>query len=222
MKSRQKNLIIIGSGDQAHIIADEVKRKKEFKVIGYIDEFKRKTKKNLNIKRIGGLKKLADIKKNFFCVIAIGQGNLRKNVVTKLSYLKIKVKWAKIISKNSIISPKVKIGEGSVIISGSVINSGTVIGKHCLINTGSKIDHDNFFDDYSSCGPSVTTGGNVKIGKYSHLGIGSTLKNNLTIEKSVVVGAGSLVIKNCKKNNVYFGNPVKKIRKLKKNENYLN
>ena len=91
-----------------------------------------------------------------------------------------------------------------------------------MINTGSKIDHDNFFDDYSSCGPSVTTGGNVKIGKYSHLGIGSTLKNNLTIEKSVVVGAGSLVIKNCKKNNVYFGNPVKKIRKLKKNENYLN
>ena len=45
MKSRQKNLIIIGSGDQAHIIADEVKRKKEFKVIGYIDEFKRKKKK---------------------------------------------------------------------------------------------------------------------------------------------------------------------------------
>ena len=61
MKSRQKNLIIIGSGDQAHIIADEVKRKKEFKVIGYIDEFKRKTKKDLNIKRIGDLKKLADI-----------------------------------------------------------------------------------------------------------------------------------------------------------------
>ena len=34
MKSRKKNLIIIGSGDQAHIIADEVKRKKEFKILG--------------------------------------------------------------------------------------------------------------------------------------------------------------------------------------------
>ena len=32
MKSRKKNLIIIGSGDQAHIIADEVKRIKEFKI----------------------------------------------------------------------------------------------------------------------------------------------------------------------------------------------
>jgi len=47
MKSRQKNLIIIGSGDQAHIIADEVKRKKEFKILGYIDELKKKNKKRL-------------------------------------------------------------------------------------------------------------------------------------------------------------------------------
>ena len=37
----------------------------------------------------------------------------------------------------------------------------TFIGKHVLINSGSIIEHDNKFDNYSSCGPGVVTGGEV-------------------------------------------------------------
>jgi sugar O-acyltransferase (sialic acid O-acetyltransferase NeuD family) len=221
MKSKLKNLILIGSGYHAKVIKDEVNRDKKYQVIGYVDDFKKDESKLESIRKIGRLINLRSLKKNHYCILAIGQGDLREKVINKIKKLKLKVKWATIISNDTIISPDVIINEGAVIISGSVISNGTIIGKHCLINTGSKIDHDNIFEDYSSCGPGVTTGGNVKIGKSSHIGIGSTIKNNLTIEKFVVIGAGSVVVKNCKKNHVYFGNPAKKIRLIKKNENYL-
>ena len=47
-------------------------------------------------------------------------------------------------------------------MSGCIINTGTKIGKHCIINTGSIIEHDNYFSNYTSTSPRVTTGGNVK------------------------------------------------------------
>ena len=40
-----------------------------------------------------------------------------------------KIKWEKIISKNSNLASGVKIGKGSMIISGSTINVGTIIGN---------------------------------------------------------------------------------------------
>ncbi len=57
--------------------------------------------------------------------------------------------------------------------------------------------------------------------KKSYIGLGSKIKNNILIENSVIIGSSSNVIKNCNKESIYFGNPAKKIRKKRKNENYL-
>ena len=66
---------------------------------------------------------------------------------------------------------------------GCVINNGVLIGDHCIINTSSSIDHDNIFCDFSSCGPGIISGGNVVIKERSHVGIGTVIKNNITIKK---------------------------------------
>ena len=106
-------------------------------------------------------------------------------------------------------------------MSGVVINTQTVIGEHCIINTSSSIDHDNKFKNFSSCGPGVVTGGNVTVGECSFLGIGSVVKHDIKIGKNSVVGGSSFVNKNCYDNYIYYGIPVKKIRKRKFDENYL-
>ena len=217
-----KKLILIGSGFHSKIVYDEILRQKKYKVLGYVSN---DIKKNHKIKKIKYLGKIKDLKKleskSFFCIIAIGQGDIREKILKEINKLNIKMKWEKIISKDAIISSNTKIGEGSVIISGSIINVGTKIGNHCLINTGSSIDHDNCFEDFSGCGPRTITGGNVNIGKRSYIGLGSVIKNNIKIQDITVIGASSLVIRNCKKNSIYFGAPAKRIREKKKDENYL-
>ena len=145
------------------------------------------------------------------------------NVIHIINYNKIykNFNWTTIISKNSTINGNVRIGKGSLIVSGSVINTGTKIGEHCLINTSSSIDHDNTFENYSSTGPGVTTGGNVELGQCSHLGIGSTVKHQISIGDNTIIGAQSMVLKNCNKNSVYYGIPAKKIRDREDNTKYL-
>ena len=81
--------------------------------------------------------------------------------------------------KDAIINNDVKINEGSAIMSGCIINTGTSIGKHCFINTSSSIDHDNKFEDFSSTGPGVKTGGNVIVNKNSYIGIRATVVHTI-------------------------------------------
>jgi sugar O-acyltransferase (sialic acid O-acetyltransferase NeuD family) len=211
-----KKIIIFGTGSHSKVVFSEIVKYKDYSVLGFVDGYLKKGKlievyKNKKYKNLGTIRDIKKLKK-IYGVIAVGRNYLRKKIFHEVKSIAKDFKWATIISKNSIINSNVKIGEGSVIISNSIINTGTKIGKHCLINTSSSLDHDNNFDDFSSTGPGVTTGGNVEVGKMSHLSIGCTIKNNIKIESNTIIGASSFVNKDCNKNSVYYGVPAKKIR----------
>lgn len=218
-----KKIIIVGLGSHAKVIADEISRNKKYKILGFIDAYKKNSLVRLFYKSLKVLGGLDFFKKKikFETVIAIGSNHERFSIFKKLKKIKKNIKWAKIISKNAIISKSIKIGEGSVIISGSIINTGTKIGCHCLINSGSIIEHDNNLGDFSSTGPGAKTGGNVQIGYMSFIGIGSSINHNIKIEENVVIGGNSFVNKNCKKNSTYVGLPAKKISSRSHNQKYL-
>ena len=218
-----KKIIIIGLGSHAKVVADEINRSKKYKILGFVDAYKKISYMKpfyKNLKVLGGLDFLKKKTKSE-TIMTIGSNHKRISILNKLSRNKQIIKWAKIISKNAIISESVKIGEGSVIISGSIINTDTKIGCHCLINTGSIIEHDNFLGDFSSTGPGVQTGGNVQIGNESFIGMGSSIRHNIKIGKNVVIGANSFVNKDCQKNSTYFGLPAKRISSRTDSQKYL-
>ena len=115
------------------------------------------------------LRRYTKTKKKLYCHIAIGSNYVRNKIYKKLIHQFPKIKFITLKSKKAIISEITSIGEGSLIMPGVIINTQSEIGKNCIINTGSIIEHDNFFDDFSSCGPGVVTGGNVIVEKFSHL-----------------------------------------------------
>ena len=218
-------VVIIGTGGHSKVVSDEISRLKNYKVVGYIDEMKKvgsKVNKFLKANILGKLDDLKKInKKHYQYFIAIGDNFRRKRVYEYILKKKIPIKWAKIISKDTIISKNSVISEGALIVSGSIINVNTHIGKHCIINTGSKIDHDNYFEDFSSCWTQCYDRGNVRVNQLSHLGIDTTIRHNIIIKDNTIVGAKSYVNKNCKSNSVYYGRVAKKIRDRKKGEKYL-
>lgn len=218
-------IVLFGSGDHAKILISEIEKIKKFKIVGVVD--KKLNKKNKALLKKNSIKYLGDIK-NFFNfhykkktkgLIGVGNNFIRQKIFKEIISYKKNFKWIKIISTNSIINKNVLIGDGTTIISGTVINTGTKIGKHCLINTKSLIDHDNNFDDFSSTGPSAITGGNVKVGKRSHLGIGSITLNGIMIGTDTIIAEKSFVNQKCKNNSIYFGRPAKwKKTRLKKDK----
>ena len=210
-----KNIAIFGAGDQAKIVANEIKNYKNYRIRFFItNDIKKKIKGILNYDVIS-LKEAIKKQEEFqYGIIAVGDINLKIKIFNKAkNYLK-KIKWLKIISKYSNIDKSVKIGEGSFIMNGVTINLNAKIGKHCLINTSSIIEHDCKINNFVNCSPKTLLLGNVTVNSNSYIGANSTIIENIRIGKNVIIGANSLVNKNCLDNYLYFGNPIKKIRKI--------
>jgi acetyltransferase EpsM len=215
----KKKLFIIGSGDHAKIIYEEAKNQKQYKLLGFLEENTNKiNKKNLinDFKLISKLK----LNKNIFFILGIGNNFKREKIIEKVSKLK-NINWATIISKKANLSKNTFVGEGTFIGQGVEICNNVTIGRHCIINTSTSIDHDNKFEDFSSTGPGVVTGGNVNVGKNSHIGIGAVVKNNIKINKNIIIGGNSFVNRSCIKQGTYLGSPVKFFKYITKNFNYL-
>lgn len=222
-----KKVAIIGSGEHAKKIAFEIDKIKNLKLVGFIDEKIKtgSTIQKINNKPIKVIDKLNGLKnvryKNIYFVIGIGSNYKRFKVVEEIKKKKLKLNWTEIVSNNAILNGNIKIGEGSVIFSGAIIANDSNIGKHCFIGPNSSLEHNNVFANFSSCGAGVNCGGRVKIGKYSFLGIGTSVKHQVSIEENCVIGGHSLILRNCKKNSLYFGVPAKKQKNWKFNYEYL-
>ena len=210
-----KNIIVFGGGGHGKVIADIIKKTSNYKFIGFIDNNLKAGTNIDNYKVLGNRSELKDIikKENIFGgVIGIGNNNLRSYVKNDIADLLKNFNFINCIHPSAIYPESVKFGQGNVIMAGSVINSSSVIMNHCIINTNSTIEHDCVINDFSSIGPAAVVGGNVKICKNANIGIGANIFNNVVVEENCLIGGGSLVNKNTKKNAVYFGVPAKYIR----------
>ena len=115
------------------------------------------------------------------------------------------------LAPNVILGKSNSIGEGSIICPNVIITTNVKIGKCAFINCGSNIGHDVIIDDFSSIMANVNISGKCKIGKRVFMGSKSTVIPGKKIDNDVVVGVGSVVIKNIINKQTVFGNPAAKI-----------
>lgn len=202
-----KDVIIIGAGGHAKVIADIIYKSGD-NLIGFLDDNLANKGKEIYLgkKVIGTTKDIEIYNKNYF-IIGIGNNSIRKKINNENN-----LKLYTAIHPSAIIAQDVKIGTGSVIMAGVVINPGTVIGKNCIINTSSSLDHDNLLEDYVHISPGAHLAGTVSVKEGTWICTGATIINNITIAQNNIIGAGSVVIKDInEENGTYVGVPVKKL-----------
>lgn len=210
-----KDIIIIGAGGHAKVIADIIYKSGD-NLIGFLDDnLSLQGKKIYLDKKVIGTTKDIDKYKEYYFVIGIGNNSIRKKINNENN-----LKLYTAIHPSAIIAQDVKIGTGSVIMAGVVINPGTVIGKNCIINTCSSLDHDNLLEDYVHISPGAHLAGTVSVKEGTWICTGATIINNITIAQNNIIGAGSVVIKDInEENGTYVGVPVKMlINKWVKND----
>ncbi|MBS5112855.1 MAG: acetyltransferase [Coprobacillus cateniformis] len=195
-----KKLVIIGASGHGKVIAD-IAVKNGYEDVIFLDD-------DETVKECAGFPvKGKTYEANKFDgdkVVAIGNAVIRE----KLSK---DIKCIILIHPDAVISRRVEIGEGTVIMAGAVVNSDAKIGKGCIINTGSSVDHDSVIGDFCHVSVGAHVAGTCHIGDKTWIGAGATVSNNVNICSGCMIGAGAVVIKNIEEVGTYIGCPVMRI-----------
>ena len=194
-----KKLIIIGASGHGKVIADIAVRNR-YKDIVFLDD-------DEGVRECAGfpvIGKTCEAKgMDGDKIVAIGNPKVRERIQKEISGV------ITLIHPNAVISRRVEIGEGSVIMAGAVINSDVVIGNGCIINTGASVDHDCRVGDYVHVSVGAHLSGTVAIGRRTWIGAGATVSNDVNICGDCMIGAGAVVIKDIDKPGTYVGVPAR-------------
>ena len=202
MKSK---LIVFGTGDISELITTFLKKESHYSIAGYcVEESFKKNTQNFLGAPVVSFEELSERfpPSKFKLFIAIGNNYVRERIFTEskekgysmISHVTesvthwddLKFGENALISGISSLQPFVKVGDNTFII-GSKIGHHSIIGNHTLL----------------SC---TTLGGNVKIGDYSFLGLNSAVQHDTVIGEKNIIGMGSNISQNTKKNEVYTAN----------------
>lgn len=199
-----KKLAIIGASGHGKVIAD-IAVKNGYKEIVFLDD-------NPNVQECAGFWVVGpseDVDKylDYDVIVAIGNASIRKKIHKQVG----KYRLTTLIHPQSVISRRVTIGKGTVVMAGAIINSDTKIGEGCIINTGASVDHDCNIGDFVHVSVGAHVAGTVTIGDGTWIGAGTTVSNNIVICSECMIGCGAVVVSNISESGTYVGGPVRKI-----------
>ena len=98
----------------------------------------------------------------------------------------------------------VEIGVNTAIDKGTFGN--TIIKDHVKIDNFVHVAHNCFIDENTVIAPMVCLGGSSKIGKGVYIGIGASIRQDITIGDNAFIAMGSVVIDDVKENEQVAGN----------------
>ena len=187
-----KNIAIIGAGGHGKVVG-EIALLNQYKVINFFDDKVNDIKK-FPFTISGSLDYLKDHLKDYDAYfIAIGENRIRFNIMEQL---KKKINIVSLVHPRSTISQFSSLGIGTCVMANAVINPGTLIKEGAIINTSASIDHDCIIEDFAHISPNCSLAGSVRVGKFSHLGTGTSVHPGIHIGNNVKTAVGSKVFKN--------------------------
>lgn len=219
-----QNIVIFGASGHGSVVLDCIEKEARYKVIGFVDSFKKKGTEVNGYEVLGSeydLPLLIDKYQIFGGIVAIGDNWTRNLVVDRILKIVPEFNYISAVHPSAQVGKDVQIGRGSVVMPGVTINANAIIANHCILNTNSSLDHDGFMNNFSSLAPNVCVGGNFILGKGSAICLGTNVIENITVGEHSVVGAGSLLVGNVSDCVVVYGAPAKMVRKRIPSEPYL-
>lgn len=207
-----KDIYIIGASGFGREVAWLIEELDEFNVIGFVDDNKEIQDKKINdIPVVGGISFLIDQKEETNVVIAIGNPTIRYKIYEQLKENK-NIKFPNIIAKDVRLSNTNEMGMGNIICTQSILTVNITLGNFNHINLDCTVGHDVILHDFVTVYPSVNISGNVEVGNYSELGTGTKIIQGKSVTENVIIGAGSVVIKDLIEKGTYVGLPVRKVK----------
>lgn len=95
-----------------------------------------------------------------------------------------------IVSTFAYVSPRARIGAGSIVMHGAIVNAGVTIGNNCIINSHSLVEHDSDVGDHCHIATRAVLNGGVRVGQGTFVGSGAIVREGVALGKQSVIGMG--------------------------------
>lgn len=202
-----KKLLIWGAGDQGIVTLDCALMMRTYSWIHFL-EIKEKGHRKLDTYQIYQ-ETTEDLPSLFHSfdevIVATGDNHLREQKTALLQAMNIPL--ATIIHPTAMISATASIASGCTILANAVVSANASIDTGCIINTSAIVEHDCIVEAFVNISPKAAMAGHTKIGRKSFLGIGSTIIDEITIGKEVIIGAGAVVLHDIPDHATAYGVP---------------
>lgn len=211
-----KDLVIFGAGGFGREIQWLIERinevKDEWNILGYIDDGINTDFEQDGYKVLGNTEWLLAQEKEISVACAIGNAKTRKRIIEKMEGME-NLSFPNLIDPSVQKSQRITMGKGNLICAGTIATVDIKIGDFNIINLDCTIGHDVVLDSFVTVYPSVNISGCVEVGECSELGTGSQIIQGKKIGVEVIVGAGSVIVKDIITSGTYVGIPARKLEK---------
>lgn len=209
------SVIVVGAGGHGTSTLDAVMlRTDQFRVVGIADANPARRGEALyGIPVLGGdscwagSDRLAEVGG---IVLGVGDNEVRRRVqwVAEQEGLVVAI----VVHPAASVSPRARLGAGTVALAGSIVNAGTIVGRGVILNTGSHVDHDCSIGDFAHVAPGVALAGRVTVGEGALIGVGAAVVPNVQVGDRATVGAGATILHDVPTREVWVGTPARRLR----------
>lgn len=211
-------IILIGCGEHARMIIDNIEDIDNIEVFGLISDKKEDVGKKVYGYPIIGTDDTVDtiflenpdLAGYFLAIGMLFNGNMevRSKMAEKLDK---KYNAINIVHPLAIVSKYAKIGYGNLFEAYTKVANGAIVGNHCILNSFSAINHDQII------GNNVLIAGNVsmagkRIGDNSIVADGASIGFKKSVGRNCIVGDGAVVTKDLPDGVIAVGNPARVLR----------
>ena len=108
---------------------------------------------------------------------AFGNNEIRMDWIARLMAEQISVPT--LVHPKAYVSPKAKLGQGTVVLPMAVVNTGVTVERGCIVNIGALVDHDCHIEEGCHLCPGVVIKAENRIAVGSRLESGTVVMNRM-------------------------------------------
>ena len=199
---KSKKILILGFGGHARSVAD-IALSCGYEDILFIDANARNGENFLGFDVINDYDRKFD--NNWAAFPGSGDAYTREKQCIVIESLKLPL--VTLISPDATIGHGALVGAGSLICRHAHIGPMANVGISSIINSGAVVDHEVVIGDFSHVSINATMAGRSRLGSYSMLGAGAVIIDKVIVGDRVIIGAGSVVLRNIDVKGTYVGVP---------------
>ncbi|MEN3369793.1 MAG: hypothetical protein V7609_1936 [Verrucomicrobiota bacterium] len=199
-----KKLVIYGTGLVAEVAAFYFDADTDYQVSAFTNAAEFITQDQFNGKPLVSFENLAKNYSPNEYDIFIALGYNKTNQIRQARYFEAKEKG---YACATYISPRASyyqtpVGDNCFILEDNTIQPFVCIGNNVVLWSGNHIGHHSTIRDHCFITSHVVVSGKCDIGENCFLGVNATLRDNIKLDRFVVVGSGAIVMKDCPERTV--------------------